>query len=173
MSGVDLTTAASARDLGSIQLYACGLGIILYSRSLLPALRSEASSAERDRLYSNALTSGRAVRIATGSPQLYYHCSFSTRPASGDPRVRARTTFGLCLDGNGLGLCDGYAELDWADQGYQHEVVEIPSGYYSVDAAYLGEARDPKADMALFFQLTPQSVVAGPSRDFVELLFEQ
>ena len=160
-------------DLGSVRLYASGLGIILYSRSLLPALRAESSSTTRDRLYKKALASGRAVRVATGSPQLYYKCSFSTRPGPHEPRVRARATFALNLDGSGLGICDGYAELDWEDQTYQHKVVEVPRGYYRVKAAYIDEPQDPKDDMELLFQLTAQSALAEPQRELVDLIFER
>lgn len=62
MSGVDATTtASSALNLGSVRVYASGLGIVLYSRSLLPALRGETSTAKRDHLYTNTLESARAV----------------------------------------------------------------------------------------------------------------
>ena len=159
-------------NLGSARLYASGPGIILYARSLLVELRSASSSAKRDRLYSKALGSGRAVQLATGSPQLYYHCSFSTRPGPAKGNPRARTTFGLLVDEGGLGICDAYAELDWADESYQHKVVDVPSGYYRVDAAYLAKNQYPKDDMDLFFQLTAGSHQKDPPSDDVELMFE-
>ena len=158
--------------LGSARLYASGLGIVLYSHELPQTLLAAESEADRSAVYDKALIDGRAVRIATGSPQLYYECVFSNQSLPNAAPIVAQTTFGLRLDGTNLGLCDGYAELDWSDEGYQHESIAVTPGSFRVDAYYLTGSRQPEDDMLLFFQLTAVSTLAGLPSGTVELLFE-
>jgi hypothetical protein len=158
--------------LGSGRLYASGLGIVLYSDELRQALLAAESEADRSAVYDRALMEGRAVRIATGSPQLYYECLFSNQSLPGTAPIVAQTTFGLRIDGPSLGLCDGYAELDWSDRGYQHESVTVSAGLFRVDACYLTGSRQPEDDMLLFFRLTAVSALADLPSGTVELLFE-
>jgi hypothetical protein len=158
--------------LASARLYASGLGIVLYSRDVRQALIAAEAQAEQAVLYDRALSEGRAVRIATGSPQLYYECLFSSEPLLGSAAIIAQTTFGLRIERSILGLCDGYAELNWADDDYQHESIPIASGLFRADAYYLKGSRHPGDDMLLFFQLTPVPTLSELPRGSVELFFK-
>ena len=157
--------------LGSARLYASGLGLIVYSYDLRQALLAAESEGERLLLYDRALKEGRAVRIGTGSPQLYYELLFSDQALPTTAPIIAQTRFGLRLEGNNVGVCDGYAELDWSDCDYQHESVPLSPGLFRVDAYYLAGSRHPGDDMLVFFQLTAVETLADLPTGTVELFF--
>lgn len=129
-----------------VSIYASGLGLWFYPATLRAELATYGSS-----LPPTALAV--MFQLEVGSPQVFYEIVWESAPsapvlAEGDARGH------VVADDGGLAVCDGYAELDWLDDGYAHQVLPVPTGLYSLTLRKV-TPHDPANDLRLELRLWP------------------
>jgi len=141
----------------TVELYASGPGLILHSPSagavFEPGIDYSNDLKPGAGAVGEALASGRVVLLSTGSPGLEYTLVFV---AAGSPTVLreeplARAQFSLVVTDGCLFVRDGYITTRWGDQDYATEKVELPNGFYVVDARWMPSGRH--AHMVIYLVL--------------------
>lgn len=144
---------------GTIELFASGLGLMLYSstagdrlddgRDYMPA-GQELSEPLRNMVECEQ----RVVLLGTGSPQLNY----LIRVFAGEPTPVLRNSagstarFGIQLDGRALLVRDGYDPMNWSSDSPFVQRIPMDDGYYVVDALWVPDGEVTAMVVELYFQ---------------------
>jgi hypothetical protein len=158
------------RRLGTLELYASGLGLMLYSPGAVAGLREAEdyytpAGGLREPLAARVEREQRIVMLGTGSPQLDYrvHVSAGAPKAALTKAATARARFALKINGGCLLVRDGYDPMEWEAEAAHIQHVAVPDRYYAVDALHVGafgvkpphRPDDPDGPMVIHLFINP------------------